>query len=72
IVFRVGFFLPGWGNGADAARQQSEKQRVLTAWQTAILRLNPNLSQRGEITAGTRVELVNPGELINQLIESGR
>jgi hypothetical protein len=72
IVFRLGFFLPGWGNGSDTARQQSEKQRVLTAWQTAILRLNPNLSQRGEITAGTRVELVNPGELINQLIESGR
>jgi hypothetical protein len=41
----------------------------LEIWRAAIVRLNPDLPQHGKINEGTRVNLVDPGELENHLIE---
>lgn len=68
IILRLGYYWPGW-EWPEAVEQQAKQKRALEAWHAAIVRLNPDLPQHGVIKEGTRVNLVNPGELENQLIE---
>jgi hypothetical protein len=72
ITLRLGFFLPGWDAWSDEAKQQAEKKRILETWRAVIVRLNPKLPQHGKINEGTRVDILNPGEIINQLWEIDR
>jgi len=72
ITLRLGFFMPGWDAWPDEAKQQAERKRILGLWRAAIVRLNPKLPQHGTIDEGKRVDLVEPGELENHLIEMER
>lgn len=72
IVFRLGYFEPGWQYFSDEVKQQAEKKQILRAWRAVIIQLNPNLPLHGKIKEGTRVNLINPGELENHLIELDR
>jgi hypothetical protein len=71
IVFRLGYYFPGYG-WPEPVEQQARQKRAMDAWRAAIISLNPDLPQNGIIKEGTRVEIVNPGELENHLIELER
>lgn len=72
IVYRLGWYFPGWECYPDEAKQQAMKNQILEAWHAAIVRLNPNLPPQGILKESTRVQLVNPGDLENQLIAMNR
>lgn len=70
IVYRLGYFHPGWDVWPDEAKQQAKKKQILDAWRAAIVRLNPDLPPQGPIKENTRINLVNPADLENQLIKT--
>jgi hypothetical protein len=67
IISRLNYYWPGWQDWPDEVERKAKISRAIEAWRAAIVRLNPDLPQQGIIKEGTRVDIVNTGDLENQL-----
>lgn len=72
IISRLNYYWPGWQDWPVEAERKAMNKRAKAAWRAVIVRLNPNLPQRGIIKEGTRVNIMNPGEFENRQIELER
>jgi hypothetical protein len=60
-------WCPDWGFDPTDPGASLRKKQVLKIWRTALAQLNPKLTQRGNLRAGTRVQILSYGEMVDRL-----